>query len=107
MTLKEVIEDILQTEKEGRNRVEDARQKAKEIVLAAETEAQKLRQITHEKAVQQGKDLISQTEAEAHKEKEAAITEADDAMKSFWDDKRDVIEQSIEKLFQMIIAQDS
>ncbi len=107
MTLKEVIEDILQTEKEGRNRVEGARQKAKEIVLAAEAEGQKLSQATHEKAVQQGKTLISQTEAEAQKEKEAAIAKANDAMKSFWDDKREIIEQSIEKLFQMIIKQDS
>ena len=53
-------------------------------------------------------ELIRRLNAyQAQKEKETANAKANDAMKSFWDDKRDIIEQSIEKLFQMIIKQDS
>jgi len=104
--LKKVIEEILDTEREGRNRVEEARKQAREMVVSAESEAAKLRQEAHEAALVEAKTLLDNAEAEARKEKEKMLNVSGEATASLMSRTPDEIARIAETLFHHILGQE-
>lgn len=104
--MKEVIEEILLVEKEARKRVEEARQKAKEIVLNAETEAKALRQESSEKAAEEARKLLAESEEKAQKQKEATLDSAKSEGDSLWTDNKDKIDRTVGILVERFLNQE-
>lgn len=99
--LKEIVEEILQTEKEARARVESAREQAKANRLNAEGKAAEIKQQARESAAEEARRLIADAEAEAVKEKEERLKTAADHPE--YRPGSSVIEKAAIRIFQRII----
>ena len=104
--LKQVIEEILKEEKIARDRVSAARDEAKKIRLDAENEAKKLETETREKAMKDARDILIKAEQDAEKEKQIILKTASVDMESVWSSKKELINQNVNRLFQIIFKRD-
>lgn len=104
--MKKVIEDILEEEMKARERVEKAREKAKQIRLEAETKSQQILDDTRKTGMEESKALLAKAEEEAQKQKEQELQKARRQSQSIWTDKKKVIEQTVEILYRMVLGKD-
>jgi len=105
--VKKVIETILEEEKKARERVEAAREKAKQIRIEAEIESQKILAETRQKGVEEAKALVNQAESDARKQKDGELAQASQLGESLWTEKKEVIGQTVEVLFRKVLGEDS
>jgi len=105
--MKEIIEGILQEEKTARERVEKAREKAKDIRLESEKKAKEILSNARDKAQAENKALIDKARKEAEKEKVKAIEEAERAGETLWEEKKEKIDKTVQKIFKRIILRDN
>lgn len=101
--MKEVIEEILQEEKEARQRVESAREEAKKIRINAEEASGKLVKKVRDEAQIESQKIIEQAKKDAENKKAQALSDEARASESQWDEKKDAITKTIQELFGMII----
>ncbi|MBN2104006.1 hypothetical protein JW835_08215 [bacterium] len=101
--MKEVIEEILQEEKAARERVEKARENAKNIRLEAEKKSRNIVSKAHEQSQVEGKKLIENARKDAENEKIRAIEEAIRAGETLWDEKKEKIDKTVDKIFKRIV----
>ena len=104
--VKKVIENILEEEKKARDRVEKARERAKQIRLEAETKSQQILDDARIKGMEESKALLAKAEEEAQKQKEEELQKARQQSQSIWTDKKEVIEQTVEILYRMVLGKD-
>lgn len=104
--MKEVIEEILQVEKEARGHIEEARRKAKEIVLQAEAEAKALKTKMREESSVESQKFLADLEEKAQKEKEETLAAAREAGDSLWEDKKEVLQQTVQTLVSRYLNQE-
>ena len=104
--MKKVIENILEEEKKARDRVEKARERAKQIRLEAETKSQQILDDARIKGMEESKALLAKAEEEAQKQKEEELQKARQQSQSIWTDKKEVIEQTVEILYRMVLGKD-
>ena len=104
--MKKLIEAILEEEKMARNRVEEAKEKAKQIRLEAENTSQKILEETRQKGMEESKTIIAEAEEEAKRQKEAELMEASRSGESLWTDKKKTIDETVELLYRMVLGED-
>ena len=102
--MKKVIENILEEEKKARERVEKAREEAKQIRLEAETKSQQMLDNARKKGMEESKALIVKAEEEAQRQKKDELRTARQQSVSLWADKKKAITQTVEILFQMVLG---
>lgn len=102
--MKEVIEEILQEEKEARHRVETAREEAKKIRLNAEAMSKKILAEAQSEAGIESKKILNQAKENAENERIQKLSDAEKASGSLWEEKADLINQTISDLVDMIIS---
>jgi len=104
--MKEVIEEILEEEKKGRERIEQAKEKAKRIRIKAEEDSQHMVTTAREKAQEEAKMLMVRVEEEANKQRERELQKAAQNGESLWDKKKKKIEETVEALFRMVLGEE-
>lgn len=104
--MKEVIENILEEEKKARERVEKAREKAKQIRLEAETESQQILDDARKAGMEESKALVAKAEEEAQQQKEEELQKARQQSQSIWTDKKKAIDETIQILYRMVVGED-
>lgn len=103
--MKTVIASILETEKEARVRVEEAKEKAKAARLKADEEAKVLAASIREKAQKEAQDLIAKAEVEAQGQKEMELAKATQEGKTLWKDKEKEIGKAVDALFKILLGE--
>jgi vacuolar-type H+-ATPase subunit H len=103
--VKKVIETILEEEKKARDRVEAAREKAKQIRIEAETESQKILAEARQKGMEEAKTLVNQAESDAHKQKDGELAQASQLSESLWTEKKNTIDQTVEILYKKVLGE--
>ena len=101
--MKEIIEEILIEEKKARERVAHAKEKAKEIRLAAEEKARKLIEDTRKSAQDGCKAIIEKAELEAALEREEMLKKTAHHSQNIWKEKKKEIEETVDILFDRVI----
>lgn len=104
--MKKVVENILEEEMKARERVEKAREKAKQIRLEAETKSQQILDNTRKNGMEESKALLVRAEEEAQNQKEKELQKAHRQSQSIRTDKKIVIEQTVEILYRMVLGKD-
>ena len=104
--MKEVIENILEEEKMARERVEEARNKAKQIKLDAEEEAKKILEQARVNGTAEARELLIQVEKEAQQEREAELKKAKKTMLSMWGADSKGSRDLVKRLLQKILGKD-
>ena len=101
--MKQVIDEILLEEKKARERVEAAREEAKQIRLKSDEESRNILDQSRQKAQEGVKTLLEKTRSEAEKERETILNKAKKAGDTLWQEKADMIDKTLQQLFQMVI----
>jgi vacuolar-type H+-ATPase subunit H len=104
--MKEIIQEILEAEKTARERVEAVREKAKEIRLKAEKDADTLLSEAREKGRRDARALLGKTEKGAQKEKEQMLQTAAQSGESILPRDGNTGEDIFEGLYRMLIGED-
>lgn len=104
--MKKVIETILEEEKKARDRVEAAREKAKQIRIEAEKESQEILAEARQKGMEESKALVSQAEEDARKQKNEELAKASQLNESLWTEKKKAIDQTVEVLYRKVLGED-
>lgn len=102
--MREVIEAILKEEQEAKQRIADAREKAKAMQIEAEEKGRKLQEDKRRAAEKKAKKLILDTEKAAVAEKEAGLLKEADYEKRLWDSRKSQIDPTVESLFRMVVS---
>ena len=100
--MKEVIEAILDEEKEAKARVNKAREEAKKIRSDAEDKAKNIVSKSHEEVQQAGKTLIEQARDRANETREEQLRASEGELENFWDEHQTEIRGTINKMFHLI-----
>jgi len=102
--VREVIEAILKEEHEAKQRIADAREKAKAMQMEAEEKARRLKEDKRKAAEKKAKKLILDAEKAAVAEKEADLLKEADYEKRLWDSRKSQLNQTVEQLFRMVVT---
>jgi vacuolar-type H+-ATPase subunit H len=100
--VKEVIARVLETEKQARQAVEEARVQAKTLIVKAEEEARKLSVSVREKALADGRQTVAAAEAQAQAQREKELARSGQEGKTLWKDREAEIKASVEALFRIV-----
>jgi V/A-type H+-transporting ATPase subunit G/H len=101
--MKQVIDEILLEEKQARERVEAAREEAKQIRLKSDQESRKILDQSRQETQEEVKALLEKTRSEAEKEREAILNKAKKAGDTLWQEKAERIDKTLKRLFQLAI----
>ena len=104
--MKRIIEDILTEEKMARERVDQAREKARQLRIDAENKSKKILAEARQKGLEASKSLIHRIEEEAGQKKEKELQESTRMLESLWTDKEQIIAETIEDLYKMVLGED-
>lgn len=102
--MKEVIEEILLTEKQARDKVTEARDKAKSMRLEAEKKAQTILTDAKEKAKEETAERIKQAEAQAEKQKSEALETSSAGYDALLKSKEQMINDTLDAMFQLVLG---
>jgi V/A-type H+/Na+-transporting ATPase subunit G/H len=100
--VKEVIAHVLETEKQARQRIEEARGQAKAMIAKAEEEAKKLSASIREQARKEARQTVAAAEAEAQARREKDLARSAQEGKSLWKDREREIHASVDALFRIV-----
>jgi V/A-type H+-transporting ATPase subunit G/H len=101
--MKKVIDEILLEEKNARERVEAAREEAKQIRLKSDQESRRILDQSRQNTQEEVKTLLEKTRGEAEKERESILSKAKKAGDTLWQEKAEIIDKTLNRLFEMII----
>ncbi len=101
--MKQIIDEILEEEKAARQRVQQARDKAKTVRMQAEEEAGRITETARDSVRQDIAKKLKQAEEQAHSEREALLKETAQQTESIWDEKKKEIEQTLNDLYHLIV----
>ncbi len=101
--MKEIIEEILQAEKEARTCVESAREKAKKNHLEAEEKAKKIQIKAREAATEEARQLLHDAETQAIQERENRLKAAAKDPLQKEASSAATIEKAARQIFQRVI----
>ena len=104
--MKEIIEKILDAEKSARERVEKAREKAKEIRLKAEKDAGAIISKARDKGHREAKVLLENTEKDTQKEKAQALQMAAQSRDSVLTGDEKKVEDTLDGLLQIVLGKE-
>jgi vacuolar-type H+-ATPase subunit H len=105
--VKEVIARVLETEKQARQRTEEARSQAKAMVVKAEEEARRLSASIREQAQKDARQTVAAAEAEAQAQREKDLARSAQEGKNLWKDREAEIQASVDALFRIVTGGES
>jgi vacuolar-type H+-ATPase subunit H len=103
--VKEIIEQILQEEREAHERIEKAREQAKKIRLQKEAEAQEIISQKRESTRKKSRLLIKKAESDEEKIMKEESSEEVDRVQKVWQKNKKEFEMLTDELFQMFTGQ--
>lgn len=105
--MKEVIAEILEEERKGRERVANARDQAKRIREAAEKESKQVLSESKTTLRKEAEAIIARSESEAQREKEKELKATEGAGQKLRENKKREIEKAVDSLFKKVLSGDS
>jgi V/A-type H+-transporting ATPase subunit G/H len=104
--MKKVIEDILEAEKEARERLDRARDASKQKRKEAEEKAGQLVAAARTDVLKEAKTVVEKAEAEANKNREARLAQARRDSESKWEEKKAHIDEAVKVLTRLVLDGD-
>lgn len=100
--MKEVIQEILDEEKQAREQIENARSQARRATEAAQVEAQKVVEDARRTALQEAEQIFSTAKAESAREQSDQINTAREKQNAVLNNYQNEIANAVELLFQAL-----
>ena len=102
--MKEVVQKIMETEREIRERIDGAREKAQKIIRRAESESRDVEEQGRQKAVQEAHELIERMKREAEEEKNHHIEKVRGGSPELLGSKAKEIDTAAERIKRLILG---
>lgn len=104
--MKEIVQKILETEKEARENIERARSDAQEIVRKAEDKSGQVEEGVREKAMHEAQAIIERMKGEGDEERKRQIEKAQGGSAEIIEKKRAEIEAAAGRVTNLILGTD-
>ena len=104
--MKEVVQKIMDTEREVRERIDGAREEAQKIIRRTEAESRDVEEHGRQKAVQEAHDLIERMKREAEEEKNRQIEQVRGGSPELLGSRAKEIETAAERVKRLILGID-
>lgn len=102
--LKEIVQKIIETEQEVREKIEVARKEAQDIVRRAEAQSRELEEQKRQEAVKQAQELIERLKREAERERDSQVENVKGGSKELIEKKGGEIDRAVERVTDLIIG---
>ena len=104
--MKEVVQKIMETEREIRERIDGTREEAQKIIRRAEAESRDVEEQGRQKAVQEAYELIERMKREAEEEKNRQIEQVRGGSPELLGSRAKEIETAVEHVKRLILGID-
>jgi len=104
--MKEIVQKIMETEREARERIDGAREEAQRIIRKAESESREVEERGRQKAVNEAHELIVRMKREAEAEKNRQIEEVRGGSPELLDTKAKEIETAVDLVTKLVLGID-
>jgi len=104
--MKEIVQKIMETEREARERIDGAREEAQRIIRKAESESREVEERGRQKAVNEAHELIVRMKREAEAEKNRQIEEVQGGSPELLDTKAKEIETAVDLVTKLVLGID-
>jgi len=102
--MKEIVQKIMETEREVRERIDGAREDAQRIIRKAESESRDVEEQSRQKAVGKAHDLVERMKREAEAEKSRQIEEVRGGSPELLETKAKQIDTAVERVTNLILG---
>lgn len=102
--MKEIVQKIMETEREVRERIDGAREEAQRIVRKAESESRDVEEKGRQKAVGEAHDLVERMKREAEEEKNRQIEEVRGGGPELLEAKAGEIGTAIDRVTKLVLG---
>ena len=103
-TMKEIVQKIMETEREVRERIDGAREEAQRIIRKAESESRDVEEQGRQKAVGEAHELIVRMKREAEEEKNRQIEAVQGGSPELLENKAGEIETAVDRVTKLILG---
>lgn len=100
--MKEVVRKIIDTEREIRERIERAREKAQKTVREAEVKSRELLEEAKQQAVREGQELVARLQHEAEEERDRQVEMVKGGSPELMTKKKKEINRAIQRIIDLI-----
>jgi V/A-type H+-transporting ATPase subunit G/H len=104
--MKEVVQKIMETEREVRERIDGARGEAQKVIRRAETESRDIEEQERQKAVQEAHELVERMKREAEEEKNRQIEQVRGGSPELLVSKAKEIDAAVERVKRLVLGID-
>jgi vacuolar-type H+-ATPase subunit H len=105
--VKEVIAHVLETEKQARQRTDEAQGQAKAMITKAGEEAKNLSASIREQAQKDARQTVAAAEAESQAQRQKDLARSSQEGKTLWKDREREIQASVDALFRIVTGTES
>jgi V/A-type H+-transporting ATPase subunit G/H len=102
--MKEIVQKIMETEREVRERIEGAREEAQKIIRKAEFESRDVEEQGRQKAVREAQELVSRMKREAEEERNRQIEEVRGGSPELLETKAGEITTAVDRVKKLILG---
>jgi len=102
--MKEIVQKIMETEREVRERIDSAREEAQRIVRKAESDSRDVEEQARQKAVGEAHDLVERMKREAEQEKSRQIGEVRGGSPELLETKAKEIETAVDRVTKLVLG---
>ncbi len=100
--MKEIVDAIVKAEKEAKQRVDEARKKARQISADAENSVREKARKLVDDARRQAAEKVQAAKDAARSEKQARIAKGREEISRLRDDKEHLIDEAVEEAFKIV-----
>jgi vacuolar-type H+-ATPase subunit H len=105
--VKEVVRKIIDTEREVRERIEEARGEAQKTVRDAEVSSRELLEEAKQKAVREGQELIARLQHEAEVERDRQVEMVKGGSPELMTKRKKEIDRAVKRIVALIAGKES
>lgn len=102
--MKEIVQKIMETEREVRERIDGAREEAQRIIRKAESESREVEEQGKQEAVREAQELVSRMKREAEEEKNRQIEEVRGGSPELLETKTGEIATAVDRVTKLILG---
>ncbi|HSG28143.1 MAG TPA: hypothetical protein VLA34_06665 [Candidatus Krumholzibacterium sp.] len=100
--MKEIVQKIIEAEKEIRDRIEEAKAESQKIVRGAEAKSREVIESGRQVAVQEGQQLIESLSREAEEERKKKVTEVSGGSDQVIRERSEGITAAVSRITKMV-----
>jgi vacuolar-type H+-ATPase subunit H len=104
--MKEIVQKIMDTEREVRERIDGTREEAQKIIRRAESESRDVEEQGRQKAVKEAHELVERMKREAEGEKSRQIEQVQGGSPELLGSKVKEIDTAVERVKRLILGLD-